>query len=503
MERTLFSALVAAARMHGPTRVMLEDATPASLTYRRLITQVLAVGMVLKRLLAGDNNMAVGVMMPTSLGGTVGFFALQAIGRVPAMLNFTAGLQGVQAAVAMTQLHTVLTSRLFVAKAELGPLVEALATQVRVVYLEDVRPQMTLKEKISAALRGRFLWLMRRVEVGSGTPAVILFTSGSEGVPKGVALSHRNLLTNIDQVRQRLPLHAQDRLFNALPLFHSFGLTVGTLLPLLLGVRVFFYPSPLHYKAIPAAIREAGSTVMLGTDTFYKGYAHYAESADFVSLRLAIAGAEKLREETARLYRERFGLTLYQGYGVTEASPVLACNTPDAHRPGTVGRLFPGIEGRIEPVPGMIGSGRLLVRGGNIMLGYITSAAPGEIARHEAWYDTGDIVDLDADGFITIVGRAKRFAKIGGEMVSLAAVEDLASSAYPDHDHAAVAMPDERKGERVMLYTECEALIRDDLIRHATANGYSELCLPRTITYIATLPRLGNGKIDYLALRAI
>lgn len=500
MTQTLFAELVRAVRRFGGTRMMLEDVTRKPITYRTFLTHILALREGLRASCA-DESAFIGLLMPNAVAGAVTFFALQALGKTPAMLNFGAGTRAVEAALAAAKIDTVITSRTFIDKAELEPLMDALTRKVRVIYLEDVKPQISLTAKLKAALLGRFPWALRSPKTDSNAPAVILFTSGSEGAPKGVALSHTNILMNIVQITERIGFSASDRMFSSLPMFHSFGLTVGTLLPLMLGVRVFFYPSPLHYKIIPPLIKETASTIILGTDTFYRGYAHYAAAEDFASVNLAIAGAEKLRDATVALYQERFGVTVYQGYGVTETSPVISCNTPKAQKLGTVGKMFAYQQGRVEPVDGIARGGRLLIKGPNVMLGYLKIDQPGVIQSQGEWHDTGDIVEVDADGFIHILGRAKRFAKVGGEMISLAAVEELVLGAKPDHAHAAIAAPDERKGERIVLFTECEDLIRDDLIKQAVAIGYAEIGLPREIKYVEKIPRLGSGKVDYEGLK--
>ena len=312
--------------------------------------------------------------------------------------------------------------------------------------------------KIGALLARQFAgWRYRRERVRPDEPAVVLFTSGSEGMPKGVVLSHANVLANREQVMARFDFGSQDIILNALPLFHSFGLTAGTLLPILSGMRTFFYPSPLHYRIVPEMAYDVNATVMFGTNTFLAGYARFAHPYDFYSVRYAFAGAEKLKDETRRIWTDKFGVQIFEGYGATETSPVLAANTPVDTRVGTVGRLLPGIEYALDPVPGVEG-GRLSVRGPNVMLGYLKHDKPGVIQppsteRGPGWYDTGDIVSIDADGFVTIQGRAKRFAKIGGEMVSLTAVEELAARTWPESQHAVVSVPDAQKGEQLVLVT--------------------------------------------------
>jgi acyl-[acyl-carrier-protein]-phospholipid O-acyltransferase/long-chain-fatty-acid--[acyl-carrier-protein] ligase len=330
---------------------------------------------------------------------------------------------------------------------------------------------------------------------------VILFTSGSEGLPKGVVLSHRNLLSNCQQLAARIDFNASDIVLNALPVFHSFGLTGGTLLPILNGVRTLLYPSPLHYRIVPALAYDANATILFGTDTFLSGYARMAHGYDFYSLRYIFAGAERVRDETRRTYSEKFGLRILEGYGATEAGPVIAVNTPMHFRAGTVGRLLPGIAARLDPVPGIAEGGRLSISGPNIMAGYLKADAPGLLQPPlGGWHDSGDIVEIDEDGFITIRGRAKRFAKIGGEMVSLPAVEGYAAALWPDAEHAAVTRPDPRKGEQLVLFTTRKDADARALQVWARANGVTELMIPRDIRVVDSLPILGTGKLDYVSM---
>src|SRR6185503_11727728 len=245
--------------------------------------------------------------------------------------------------------------------------------------------------------------------------AAILFTSGSEGVPKGVELTHGNILANIRQMLAISDLQDGDRFFNALPLFHSFGLTIGTLFPLVRGCSSVLYPSPLHYRVVPTAFYHRDCTIMLGTNTFLNGYARKAHAQDWRSLRYMFAGAEKLQEATATTWAQRFGVRALEGYGATECGPCISVNTPLAPKHGTAGKLLPAIEYRLEPVEGVPEGGRLFVRGPNVMRGYLNAEANAAFLALEGWYDTGDIARVDAEGFLFILGRLKRFAKISGE----------------------------------------------------------------------------------------
>jgi len=494
---SLFAALLEARAAHGGSHRIIEDPATPPLTYDRAVAASFALG---RRLARGTKpGETVGLMLPNSVGAAIAFLALQATGRVPAMLNHTSGPDGVLSACRTAELRRVVTSRRSVELAKLAPLSERLAGEVELVWLEDVRAKLGLADKLYGAVGQRFAAVLhRRLGVSASDTAAVLFTSGSEGAPKGVALSHANLLANRRQIAARVDFSPADLALNALPMFHSFGLTGGFLLPLLSGVRVFLYPSPLHYRIVPEIAYATGATILFGTDTFLAGYARRGNPYDFYALRYVFAGAEPVREETRNLWSERFGKRILEGYGVTECSPVIAVNTPMHYRAGTVGRFLPLVEHRLEPVPGIKRGGRLVVRGPNVMAGYLRG---GDIEGPEGgWYDTGDIVAVDADGFATIVGRIKRFAKLGGEMVSLAAAERIAETAVPETRHAVVAVPDPRRGEKLILVTEAKGFERSRLLEAAHRLGLPEIAVPRDVIEIQRLPLLGTGKTDYGAV---
>ena len=338
-------------------------------------------------------------MLPNANGAAATLLGMMSAGRVPAMINFTAGVANIKAACTAAEVRTIVTSRGFVDRARLDRLVDALAETVRIVYLEDLREAFSIADKIRALLRYRVALAPRNAD----DRAAILFTSGSEGTPKGVVLSHRNMLCNAAQAAARIDFGRTDKVFNTLPVFHAFGLTVGLVLPLVSGVPVFLYPSPLHYRVVPELVYGANATILFGTDTFLSGYARAAHPYDFRSVRYVLAGAEPVKETTRRLWAEKFGLRILEGYGVTETAPALALNTPMFNRFGTVGRLLPGIEAKLDPVEGIEEGGRLYVRGPNVMLGYLKADQPGIlVAPEEGWHDTGDIVTIDHEGFVTI-----------------------------------------------------------------------------------------------------
>jgi acyl-[acyl-carrier-protein]-phospholipid O-acyltransferase/long-chain-fatty-acid--[acyl-carrier-protein] ligase len=497
-DRTLFGALAEARETRDTGRPAVSDPLGTRLSYRKLVLGAQVLGAKLEPLAPAGGT--IGLMLPNSAGVAVAFFALQGIGRVPAMINFTAGAANIKAGCRAAGVRTILTSRTFVAKGRLDGLVEELGQELAIVYLEDVRDTVTFRDKVSGILAGD----RPRVACRPDDPAVVLFTSGSEGAPKGVALSHKNVLANCAQCLTRIDAHGEDLVFNALPVFHSFGLTGGLIMPLIGGVPVFLYPSPLHYRIVPELVYDHAATILFGTDTFLRGYARAAHPYDFRSLRLIVAGAEAVKDSTRQTYMDKFGVRILEGYGVTETAPVLAMNTPIASRSGTVGRLSPLMKARLEPVPGIADGGRLYVQGPNVMLGYYRAENPGVLeAPADGWHDTGDIVAIDAQGFITIKGRAKRFAKIGGEMVSLSAVESLASEAWPGVAAIVVAVPDARKGERLVLLTTDATVKRDQLLRHAKARGAGDLMVPAEIMAVGSLPLLGSGKPDYVAATAL
>jgi acyl-[acyl-carrier-protein]-phospholipid O-acyltransferase/long-chain-fatty-acid--[acyl-carrier-protein] ligase len=492
---TLTSALHASIAMIGGSRIMLED--PITGVMKGRTVEIGAAVLARKIAMLGNPGDAIGLLLPNANAAAVTFFAVQQAGRVAAMLNFTAGAANIRSACTGTCITHVLTSRAFIEKADLGAVVADLAKQTTIHYLEDIRKTVTKADKLRGVLeRGRPLVIR-----SPDDPAVVLFTSGSEGAPKGVVLSHRNILANLAQVTARIDLSPNDIVFNVLPVFHSFGLTGGLLAGMLTGMRVFLYPSPLHYRQIPELIYGTNATILFGTDTFLTGYARMANPYDFRSLRYIVAGAERVKDETRRLYMERFGQRILEAYGVTETSPALSINTPMFNKLGTVGRILPGMEHRLDPVPGIAEGGRLFVRGPNVMLGYYRADNPGELEAPPAgWHDTGDIVVMDAERFISIKGRAKRFAKIAGEMVSLTAVEQICGDLWPEHPPAVVAVPDARKGERLIMITTRSGATRAEVQAWMKGQGAAELMFPSELIMVEALPLLGSGKTDYVEL---
>jgi acyl-[acyl-carrier-protein]-phospholipid O-acyltransferase/long-chain-fatty-acid--[acyl-carrier-protein] ligase len=498
-DKSLFWALLDARELHGRRTAIAEDIDRVPISYDRVVRGSAALGRALSSALEDETYVA--LLLPNAIAAVVAFMGLQAFGLVPGLLNVSAGAAAMLSACRMSGVRTVVSSQRFIEKARLGRVVERLSQEVRFVWLEDVRKSIGLRAKLRAAYDAHRAHRLPGARVDPDAPAVVLFTSGSEGAPKGVVLSHRNLLANCAQLASVIDFHGADIVFNAMPMFHAFGLTGGTILPLISGVRTFHYPTPLHYRVVPALIYDTDATICFGTDTFLNGWARYAHPYDFYAIRYIFAGAEKLRDETRQLFADRFGARVLEGYGATETSPVLTLNTAMQCRPGTVGRFLPGIERRIAPVAGIAAGGRLLVRGPTVMLGYLRETAPRAVEPPASgWYDTGDIVSVDEAGFVTIVGRAKRFAKIGGEMVSMAAAEALVEALWPEAQHAIISLPDPRKGEYLLLMSTRPKVDVTELIAFARTRMVAEIMVPRTAFFVPSLPLLATGKVDYPAV---
>lgn len=496
---TLFEAFLDAISIYGRKTALVEDMRQVEETYGDLLKKSLALGRLVTKVSKPHEN--VGVLMPNVTNTICLIFGMSAFARVPAMLNYTAGSAGIQNACTVAAIETIISSREFIKTAKLEEVVAGLQG-VKVIYLEDLRQQFNVFDK--AWLMGFALWLPRLAATRSNpsNSAIVLFTSGSEGKPKGVVHSHSSILANIAQIKSVIDFSIQDKFMMVLPLFHAFGFTCGAIMPLVTGTRLFIYPSPLHYRVVPEVIYDRGCTVLFGTSTFLANYAKFANPYDFYKLRYVVAGAERLNDEVRKTWADKFGIRILEGYGATECAPVLAVNTPMANKIGSVGTLMPGLEPKLESVPGINSGALLSVRGPNVMLGYYLFDNPGVLKPLvNDWYTTGDIVEIDIDGFVFIKGRVKRFAKVAGEMVSLETVENIANHASPQHQHAATTQADAQRGENILLYTTDNTLNREQLGSSAKELGSAELAIARKIIVVDELPLLGTGKTDYVTLK--
>ena len=506
---SLFAQLMKTAKIHAKKGLFrrpkfVEDIQRKPQSYRDIVIKSFVLGKYLKRRTEPEEH--VGLFLPNSVAALCSFFGLTAYDRIPVMLNFSVGAQNMVSMCKTAQVRIVVTSLAFVKTAKMEDAVKMMEEAgVKIIYLEKAAKEIGLWDKINAYLR----YKIKRVPIkkGGNRKAVILFTSGSEGTPKAVVLSHANIISNIKQMSAIETINVTDTVFNALPMFHSFGLVVGTLFPLFEGSKLFLYPSPLHYRVVAEIVYEIGASIMFGTDTFFRGYGRIAHPFDFHNIRFMFGGAEAVKPDTRNIWMERLGIRVLEAYGATECSPVVSANNRIFNRFGSIGKLLPAIEYKIEPVPGIEKGGELVVRGPNIMMGYILPDNPGVLVPLEGgWYHTGDVVEIDEIGFAYIRDRIKRFAKIGGEMVSLNAVHEMVCKAYEtdgEFQYGVVAIPHESKGEQIVLATNNRNVSQDGLHAYIRANAMSELFLPRIILYMEKLPVFATGKADNVTLKKI
>ena len=491
--------------MVGRFKPVLEDTARKPVKFMGVFLKSFVLGGMLNR--AAPDEKYLGIMIPTSNACALSVFGLHAYGKIPAMINFTSGPKQVIATCQTIGLKSIVTARKVVALAKLENLVSAIEEAgIRILYLEDLAPTLTLKDK----LRGVLYALMperayRKTsggKVSADDTAVVLFTSGSEGFPKAVFLTHKNMISNAYQVLSKFDVYQSDILLNVWPMFHSFGLGAGLFLPMIAGLKAVLYPTPLHYRIIPQLCASTRATIFFGTDTFLSGYAKCANPYDFNSLRIVAVGAEKLKDETRKIWSEKFGVRVLEGYGATECSPFISVNTFLHQKKGSVGRIFNGLTYELKPVAGIKEGGELWLKGPNIMQGYMRYTDPLKLdPPQDGWYNTGDIVDIDEEGYVFIKGRSKRFAKIGGEMVSLLSVETVINTKWEGFITGAVSIPDPKKGEQIVLITNCPDITKDEMIKAFKAAGVTELGLPSKVIYTENPPVLGTGKFDYVTAK--
>lgn len=497
-KKTFFEALLTAKTEYGANTKIIEDVNGEEETYKVLLKKTLALGRIACKVSQQDE--VVGVMMPNVTNTLALVIGMTAFKRIPGMINYSAGAMGIKNACVAANIKTIITSRQFIEKAKLQDVVEKL-DGLQIVYLEDLRTQFGLKDKIWLLAYAVHFPSKVALPSQSSDTAVVLFTSGSEGKPKGVVHSHESIIANIEQVMAVIDFNHTDRFMMVLPVFHAFGFT-GSLLPIFRGMRLLMFPSPLQYKVIPEVIYDKGCTVLYGTNTFLAHYAKYAHPYDFYKLRYVIAGAERLSHEVGKIYHEKFGIRILEGYGATECAPVVTANTPTYNRNHSTGQFLPSIAYKLTPVDGINEGGLLHVKGANVMQGYYLYDNPAQLVPPaDGWYDTGDIVEVCDEGYMYIKGRAKRFAKVAGEMVSLEVVESIAHTAAPDFMHAASTVEDNTRGENIILFTTDPALKREDLKVVTKNKGIPEIAVVRKVVQVEEIPLLGTGKTDYVTLK--
>jgi acyl-[acyl-carrier-protein]-phospholipid O-acyltransferase/long-chain-fatty-acid--[acyl-carrier-protein] ligase len=492
----------------------MADTTGTQLSYGKSLVGSLLLSQRIESRCAEESM--VGVLLPASVAGALTNIAVLLAGKVPVNLNFTAGREAMESAIADCRIKTLITSRLFLSRAKLE-------TRQGMVFVEDLRKEIRPFEKFSTFLRAFLLpssFLSHRYRSQKRNDlATVIFSSGSTGTPKGVMLSHHNILTNVEGIAQVIQFTSGDRMMGILPLFHSFGFTGTLWLPLLAGFGVVYHPNPTDAKTIGETVRKYRATLLISTPTFYSGYIRRCTKEEFATLRYVIAGAEKLREQIAAGFQEKFGTPILEGYGCTELSPVVSVNIPNVvvdketqigNKPGTVGHPIPGVSVKIvnpdtfEPLPGGK-QGLLLVKGPNVMLGYLNRPGLTEEAIRDGWYVTGDIAAVDEDGFIRIIDRLSRFSKIGGEMVPHMRVEEVINSILGSVASVVTAVPDSQRGEKLIALYCQNGMTTEELWQRLNDSDLPKLWIPKRDDMFAidSLPVLGTGKIDLKAAKSL
>lgn len=501
-DTTILEATIQCMEVTGRFKPVLEDTSRKVVNFSAFFLKTFALGQILKSHVGTDAR--IGILLPTSNACALTVLALHTLGKTPAMINFSSGPTQVVSTCKTVELKKIITAHKVISLAKLEPLIAVLEENgFQVLYLEDMAKTAHWTHKAFGVLGALFpRYAYKKACGGKASPndtAAILFTSGSEGMPKAVFLSHKNIMSNCVQLIHRVDLTKEDTILCCLPMFHSFGILAGCFAPLILGIKSVLYPTPLHYRIIPEMCAAVRATIFFATDTFLMGYAKCANPYDFNSLRLVVCGAERLKDETRKIWLDKFGIRLLEGYGATECAPVLGLSSLLHHKVGSVGRGVPGMTYELKPVPGITEGQELWVKGPNVMQGYMRHTAPGVLEPPEdGWYDTGDIVSMDEEGFIFIKGRSKRFAKIGGEMVSLTQVEDVIHKRWAEASIGAVNIPDDKKGEKIVLITTEKSIDKDGLLAAFKAAGAPEIGIPSKIIYTDNPPLLGTGKFDYV-----
>jgi len=492
----------------GPGRAALTDLQGGVRSYRDLLTAILA----LKPRIEAIEGARVGIMLPASVGAVIAYWAVLFSGKIPVMVNWTAGSRNLVHGLEMLGVEKVLTAGQLVSKVE-SQGNDLSGIRDRFLMLEELAKSLSRTEKVRAFLRARFSWRsLRRASIPE--TAVVLFTSGSENLPKAVPLSHENLLTNMRDLAGLIPFVATERMIGFLPPFHSFGLTATVLLPLCSGLPVVYFPNPTDGHALARLVEFYRVTMLVGTPTFLSGVVRSASDAQLATLRMAVTGAEKCPEFLYEVLGRRWpAMRVLEGYGITECSPVVSVNRWEGPIHGSIGKLLPSVEHALVDVEtgARVESGKaglLLVRGPSIFGGYLNfeGASPFEEFEGKTWYRTGDLVREEPDGTLLFAGRLKRFVKLGGEMVSLPAVEVVLLRRFGREDDqecplAVEATPSETQAELVLFC--CREISREEANAALREAGLSPLHFIRRIHPVEKIPLLGTGKTDYRALKAL
>ena len=490
----LHHKFIEVAKQQGDKLALKDFSTNKDIPYSRALIASLILSRVFKKLDKGF----VGVMIPTSAGCILTYLGILMSGRTPVMINYSTGAeQNVKYAQKKCDFKTVITSKALLEKIEC-PYVDGM------IYIEDIMASMSTLQKVKAALISKLPAAVIKSMVHSGKEddnVVILFTSGSEKDPKAVQLSHKNINANILSIAERYKFTEEDVFLASLPLFHVFGLTANLWVPLYYGMTALTYANPLDFRTVCDIIRDNKATIMVGTPSFFWGYLRKSAPGDFDSLRVALCGADKCPDALREGFLEKHNLVLLEAYGATETSPGISGNSHEENKPGSVGKPFDGVEVRIENYEtGELcesgEDGRILVKGDNVMTGYFDDFEQTSLHIRRGWYDTGDMGNIDEDGYLWHVGRLKRFVKIGGEMVSLVRIEDVLERFLPEDSQCCVVeVPDAIKGAKIVAVTTVE-LDRKKILSKMS-DHLPKIAMPREFIVMEELPKMGSGKIDF------
>ncbi|MDD3922938.1 MAG: MFS transporter [Endomicrobiaceae bacterium] len=498
INNTIFNSLIQTISLVGRNKEILDDMNRRPITFGSFLGAVFAFSkQILKQT---KDSEYVGLMLPNTKTSAEIFFALSAVNRIPCMINYTENIKNISACMKNAGITKVYTSKSFVDESNLNEITDVLTkNNIEIFYVEDLKEQLKFSDKFFAYLMSYFpkrYYKIINTNIDASNPAVVLFTSNFEGKIKSVVLSHKNIQANRGQLSSVMDFGIMDSFFNSMPIFHSFGIVAGMLLPLLRGIKVFMYHSPLHYRMVSELVYDTNSTVILGTDTFLNGYAKTAHPYDFYSVRFVIAGVEKLREETVKIWEENFGIRIFEAYGTAETSSTLSVNTPMYFKSGSVGRFLPSIEYKLEPMSELSSGSRLIVKGPNITNSHINNLNTSD----DGWFDTGDIVTVDEDGFVFVEGKIKRFAKIDGESVSLSAIEVAVSNIWQKDKHAVINI---NRKNLLILFTTNQSATIDELEKISKEQEINGFIIPSKIIVLEEIPITGTGATDYLKLTGI
>jgi len=482
------------AKQQNKKLAIIDRGVNRKFTYSRSLTASLILADKLRRI----DDTFVGIMLPPSAAAAIAILALLMVGKTPVLLNYSTGIQAnVEYARKRCDFETVITAKALVERLH-APKLEG------IIYIEDLLNSVSLFDKAKGALfagRSADRILSRFSNPDINSTAAILFTTGSELEPKVVPLTHRNIIANLEALSQIYPFASDDSMLASLPFFHVFGLATTMWLPFRFGMTIVTYVNPMDYKTICTIIHEERPTYLVGTPSFLSGYLHHSNPGDFTSLKLIVTGADKCPDSLRQAYKEKHGLTIYEGYGTTETSPIITVNTPDRSRPGSVGWVLPNLQIRMEHYDtgkdcGIGEIGKIFVKGESVFSGYFDDFEATARSFHNGWYDTGDMGYMDADGFLWHVGRLRRFVKIGGEMVSLIRVEEeLEKVLSPDISFCVVELSDAIKGAKIIAAINRQ--IDERKILSELANQLPAIALPKRFVVLDDLPKMSSGKTDF------